>query len=164
MIDILVNNEIGFPLDETSLKELVGLILADHGFQQGEVSLAIVSDPTIHALNRRHLQHDYPTDVLSFVLEMTEDRLEGEVIVSGETASRLAASYGWSAEAELMLYLVHGCLHLVGFDDQSEPDRESMRRQEMRYLGSAGMLAEGEPCASHDQHYQVHPRAEESSA
>ena len=66
-------------------------IMVRHAVQ---VSIAVVDDPTIHELNRRFLQHDYPTDVLSFVLEQQDGRLEGEVIVSTDTAVAQAGEYG----------------------------------------------------------------------
>ena len=61
-------------------------ILADAGISTGMVSVAVVDDPAIHRLNREFLQHDYPTDVLSFLLERDGEHLEGEVIVSSDTA------------------------------------------------------------------------------
>jgi probable rRNA maturation factor len=91
------------------------------------VSLAIVSDKEIHRLNREHLQHDWPTDVISFVFEHTETHIEGEIIASYETAQRLAEKADWPAEDELLLYVVHGFLHLVGLDDIEESDRHQMR-------------------------------------
>ena len=83
--------------------------------------MAIVDDPTIHELNRRYLDHDYATDVLSFAFEQSPVLIDGEIVVSGYMAAATAARCGWPAEDELLLYLIHGTLHLVGFDDQA-PD------------------------------------------
>lgn len=136
MIEVLLNNEVEFDAPK-SLETTVLAILSDHGIQRGELSLAIIDDQTMHTLNREHLQHDYPTDVLSFLLERTDDALDGEVIVSCETAARMAPDFGWSAQDELLLYFVHGCLHLVGYDDHSDEDRTAMRQQEAKYLVQA---------------------------
>ena len=103
------------------------------------LSIAIVDDPTIHGLNRQYLEHDYPTDVLSFLLERDADSLEGEVIVSLDTAARRAAEFGWSAADELLLYVIHGTLHLVGYDDQAEAARGEMRAAERRVLAIFGI-------------------------
>src|SRR5215211_4469736 len=81
--------------DENLLRQAAEAILADAGVERGSLSIAIVDDPTIHQLNKQYLQHDYPTDVLSFVLEHEADRLEGEVIVSADTAIRSAAQLNW---------------------------------------------------------------------
>lgn len=139
MIQVLVNNEVGFDFPESDLVAVIRSILADHHVTRGELSLAIVDDRAIHALNRTHLQHDFPTDVLSFVLDRTDDEIDGEVIVSSETAARTAPDYGWTAETELMLYFIHGCLHLVGYDDHTQKDLVEMRRQETHYLQSLGI-------------------------
>jgi probable rRNA maturation factor len=109
------------------------------------VSIAVVDNAEIHALNRRHLQHDYPTDVLSFLLEETGERLEGEIVASAQTAAAQAARYGWSAEDELLLYVIHGALHLVGYDDQTPEAQERMRRRESQLLAHFGLTPRYQP-------------------
>lgn len=121
------------------LREAVRAVLADATIRRAEISLAIVDDPTIHRLNRQYLNHDYATDVLSFALNREGDSLEGEIIVSHDTAARVAPSYGWLTDDELLLYAIHGALHLVGFDDSSPEAAEQMRRQEAVYLRRAGV-------------------------
>ena len=66
---IEISNEHTFPLDEARLKKGIRSVLKDAGIGDGEISIAIVDDAEMHALNRKYLDHDYPTDVLSFVLE-----------------------------------------------------------------------------------------------
>jgi probable rRNA maturation factor len=122
------------PVNEDHLRRAAEAVLVEANFHMGVLSIAVVDDQTIHALNRQFLQHDYPTDVLSFVLEQDDGRIEGEVIVSAETAARSARQYGWSADAELLLYVIHGTLHLVGHDDQDDAAREVMREAERRHL------------------------------
>ncbi len=94
-----------------------------------QVDVAIVDDPTIHALNLKHLGHDYPTDVLSFDLGKV-----GQVVVSYDTAVANAAEYGVPAEKELLLYVIHGVLHLAGFRDKTEAEAAEMRRAEVQAL------------------------------
>lgn len=139
MIDVLLRNQTSFPIADDLLVACLQKICHDHQFTRGEVSVAIVDDQLIHQLNRDHLQHDYPTDVLSFVLERQADLLDGEIIVSSDTAVRAAREHDWPAEHELLLYCVHGALHLVGFDDHAESDRERMREQEQHYLEQVGI-------------------------
>lgn len=102
------------------------------------VSISLVNDSTIRELNREQLGHDWATDVISFVFE-TEMRaglphVDGEVIASYETAARLAEAAGWSVEDELLLYVVHGMLHLAGLDDVDESLRLAMRQAEQACL------------------------------
>ncbi|QDU30022.1 Endoribonuclease YbeY [Anatilimnocola aggregata] len=117
----------------------VKLIFADAGYVRGEVSIAIVTDEAMHDLNRQYLQHDYPTDVLSFVLEEDSDRLDGQLIVSADYASREAPTFGWTTDDELLLYTIHGALHLVGYDDLEPELKAEMREQEKRYLAKFGL-------------------------
>ena len=135
----IANEQSALEVDEERLRAAAGAILADAAYREGELSIAVVDDPTIHDLNRRHLQHDYPTDVLSFVLEEGPGRLSGEVIVSADTATLNAAEYGWPAADELLLYVIHGVLHLVGYRDKADDEVAAMRAAETKYLRRVGV-------------------------
>src|SRR5262245_39012528 len=140
MLEIAIANEHPFfAVVEDRLREAVTMILVDAGVTGGEISIAVVGDARMHALNRQYLDHDYPTDVLSFVLERDGNRLDGQIVVSGDYAAREATRYGWSAQDELLLYVVHGALHLIGYDDQSPDAKRQMRQQEAKYLARLGL-------------------------
>jgi probable rRNA maturation factor len=101
------------------------------------VSLAFVRDAVIRRLNREFLKHDRATDVIAFPLG--DGGVFGEVVVSGETARREARARGLPPEEELLRYVAHGILHLLGYDDHAPADRERMwKRQEaeLRRLGA----------------------------
>ena len=117
----------------------VRAILTDSGYTAGEVSIAIVADAEMHEYNRQYLQHDYPTDVLSFVLEAEAEYLVGQLIVSADYAAGEAAKFGWSIDDEVLLYAIHGALHLVGYDDQESELKAEMREQEKFYLARFGL-------------------------
>jgi len=129
------------PLDSARIEKAVRAILEGAGVREAEISIAVVDDARMHALNRRYLDHDYPTDVLSFVLEQDQQRrsLEGQIIVSWEYAAREAPRYGWSADDELLLYTIHGTLHLVGHDDTTSEAQAAMRAAEAKYLRAVGI-------------------------
>ena len=127
---IEISNEHAFPLDEARLKKGVRTVLKDAGIEDGEISIAIVDDAEMHALNRKYLDHDYPTDVLSFVLEEEDGRVDGEIIASSDYATREAEIYKWKAEDEILLYVIHGSLHLVGYDDLDPASKQKMREAE----------------------------------
>ncbi len=131
-VDVHTDSELP-PVETTRLQEAIAVVLQRHGVQQASISLAIIGDDEMHALNRQHLQHDYPTDVLSFVYA-SEPSLEGEIIVSLDTAAREAQRYQWQTADELLLYVVHGMLHLVGYDDHDASDLERMRAEETATL------------------------------
>ncbi|MHB0957380.1 MAG: rRNA maturation RNase YbeY [Pirellulaceae bacterium] len=135
MIEIdITDQQTAVPVDRDRLDRAARTILQTHGPARCRLSIAVVDDPTIHTLNRQYLQHDYATDVLSFLLEKTPELLEGEVIVSGETAAAQADEYAATPADELLLYVIHGVLHLVGFDDHSDESRQQMRAAEVMYL------------------------------
>ena len=114
-------------------------VLADRDIVSGEISLAIINDDQMQLLNARYLDHDWPTDVLSFVHESDEQHLDGEIIVSADTARRESRRYGWQPADELLLYVVHGALHLIGYDDHNPDDLADMRAAERRHLANFGL-------------------------
>jgi probable rRNA maturation factor len=130
------------------ISKAVEVIALDFGWSDAEISVAVVDDPEIHRVNKQFLQHDYPTDVISFDTTDSESLLEGEIVVSVDTARRIAEENGWSGEHELLLYIVHGMLHIVGLDDKAPADIEAMRRAERHYMellvGDARVCAEAE--------------------
>lgn len=134
------NDQSTHTLDLRRLKRAVRQVLAEAGITSGEISIGIVTDARMHELNRQYLQHDYPTDVLSFVLEQGDDgSLDGEIIVSADYAAREADRFGWTTDDELLLYVVHGSLHLVGHDDHTTEGRAAMREAETRCLAEFGL-------------------------
>lgn len=140
MIQIdLANRQSGVAVGEARLSSAVEMVLVGESFAEAVISLAIVTDPTIRDLNRRFLAHDEPTDVLSFVFQRRPGYLEGEIIASGETAAANAARFGWSVEDELLLYVIHGTLHLAGYDDASPEALAEMRARERTYLSRLGL-------------------------
>lgn len=132
-IDV-ANEQTLLAVDESRLRAAVAEVLSDARQTAATVSVAVVDDATIHELNRTYLQHDYPTDVLSFSLAAPGEPIDGQIVVSAETARGQAADWGWSAEHELLLYVVHGALHLTGYDDQTRADAHEMRAAERKIL------------------------------
>lgn len=106
------------------------------------VSVALVDDRHIRRLNRRYLGHDYATDVLSFRLDdQAGQALSGEIVVSAERASVVARRLGTDPAAELLLYAVHGGLHLLGYDDRSPRQARAMHAREAQLLADLGVVA-----------------------
>ena len=114
-----------------------------HGGEPGrQVSLALVADPTLADLHGRFLDDPSVTDVMSFLLGEGEEGAWGEVIVSVDRAREVAEERGLPWERELVLYAIHGTLHLCGFDDHEDADRLAMRTAEATVLGELGFDAE----------------------
>ena len=128
------------PIDRARMRAAAQAVLGGEGIKEAEISLAFVDNPTIHRLNQRYLQHDEPTDVLSFPLsEPNSKRLAGELVIGAEIAQTQAASHGHDVQAELALYVIHGLLHLCGYDDDTEAGAKEMRQRERQYLHQLGL-------------------------
>lgn len=132
-------------LDLGGVRRAIEIALSDAPFAGADIHVVVVDDATIHDLNRRFLGHNEPTDVLSFAMEDETDaneqrRIEGEIIVSADTAERVAGDFGWSREDELLLYVVHGTLHLIGYDDRTPSLKARMQAREREILASLGLF------------------------
>ena len=189
------NRQSALAFDENRVQAAVVRALAIEQVASAVLSISIVDNSAIHKINRDHLQHDYPTDVISFQLDfvsagdlqcddevenddedlldedlldeddseddaeidddsvdvtdgelLTEGRaagaaIEGEIIASAEMAVSMATDGEWSAEAELILYIVHGLLHICGYDDLTPEEKCIMRARERAILSELGLTA-----------------------
>ncbi|MBU6238484.1 MAG: rRNA maturation RNase YbeY [Planctomycetes bacterium] len=142
-IEVLITDSPHTPKSlRQKMVQAITAIASDFQWNAGQISLAIVDDPTIQEINRQYLNHDYPTDVISFDLsdenanQHDEPYLEGEVIVSWQTAQRVASENQWDPALELLLYVIHGMLHIVGLDDSSPSQSQQMRERERHYMNA----------------------------
>ena len=95
----------------------------------GDISIIFCSDNYILDVNMRYLQHDYFTDIITF--DYCEgDRLSGDLFISVDSVRENAVYYGVTFEDELNRVMVHGLLHLIGYDDHTEEEKKVMRAKE----------------------------------
>lgn len=104
-------------------------VLASRELAPGELQFIFVSDEALLEMNRQYLDHDYYTDILTFEND-TEEGVSGDIFISVDRVSDNAATYGVSFEEELARVMIHGVLHLIGYGDQTEKEKELMRREE----------------------------------
>jgi probable rRNA maturation factor len=126
-------------VDPAAVRALVEAVLRGEGVEAATISVAVVDDRAIHRVNREFLGHDHPTDVVSFVLSDDDEPLAGELVVSAETAVRVAERIGATPWNELALYVAHGLLHLCGYDDLDEESAAVMRTREEAALSLSGL-------------------------
>jgi len=128
----------GLPrVDRALLRRRARRILTALACEGAEISITLVDDAAISALNQRHRGHPRPTDVLAFSLvegPHAERRgaLLGDVVIGLETAARQARARRRTLDDEVARLLVHGALHLVGYDHVRRADARVMRAQERR--------------------------------
>ena len=122
------------PVDEEALGALAVRTLAAEGVDDAELSVSFVRPDEMADLHVRYMHEEGPTDVLSFPLDDTDDqgrRILGDVVICPEFAARNNPDL----EAETRLLLVHGILHLLGYDHEEDAERAEMWARQERYSG-----------------------------
>lgn len=105
----------------------------------GDIAVIFCSDNYILDINRRYLRHDYFTDIITF--DYCEgDRISGDLFISVDSVRENAHEYGTEFDDELNRVIVHGILHLIGYDDHTEEDIKVMREKENYYLSLRELL------------------------
>jgi probable rRNA maturation factor len=126
------------PLATSQVRRLGDRVLAALELEHAELSVLLTNDATIHALNHRHRGKDRPTDVLAFPLATRRmaglPRLLGDVVISLDTAARQARGRQRELFAEVRFLLVHGVLHLLGYDHGTRSEKREMDAMARRIL------------------------------
>ena len=146
---VLLQNDTPRRMPTAGLRKAARRLLREEGPARAEVSVLLTDDSTVHEMNRLYRGYDRPTDVLSFALQDPmpdtppmppvpgQPVLLGDVIISVDTAERQANALGISLEQELALLTVHGILHLLGYEDETEAGAARMRVREQAVLGGS---------------------------
>jgi len=126
------------PVDHDKLKQVLEAAAGQLGTTVDSLSVALVDDARISRLNHQLLHHSGPTDVIAFEAEQDTEGNSGEIIISVQTAQRQAQKYGHSLMAELCLLSIHGLLHVMGYEDQTEAGRAKMERIQESLMDEVG--------------------------
>ena len=134
---VIVSNRQTRAVDEQALAALAAETLAAEGVERGELSLSFVDEREMTGLHERYAHEPGPTDVLSFPLgddDVDEDgiRMLGDVVIAPAVAARNNPA---DLEAEMRLLVVHGVLHMLGYDHESDDERAEMWARQERYSG-----------------------------
>ena len=125
----------GVKVKKERISDLAQTVLSNEGVLEAEISIVIVDDEYIIRLNQEYLNKNTTTDVLSFRLtDDTGDKLEGEVYANIEQITRQVSDYHVLMEDEISRIVIHGVLHLLGFDDQTGEQKKIMTEKEDQYL------------------------------
>ncbi len=133
----IANLQDHYDINENTIEKIVKKVLNSEGKDAG-LSIALVDNGEIKRLNKRFLDSDEITDVIAFPLSDNENSLNGEIVVSVERALEVASKSKSDVEGEIILYIVHGILHLLGFDDHDESNAKIMHEKEAKILASLG--------------------------
>jgi probable rRNA maturation factor len=128
---LIADEQAAVRLPKARLRALAARVVAGERLGAGTLSLAFVGRAAMRRANRKFLRHDFETDVLAFRLDAP---LLGEIVVSTDYAMKEAAARGIPVQEEVARYVVHGILHLAGYDDHSPAKRRIMWKRQERYL------------------------------
>lgn len=123
-------------------------VAEDRGFEIGELNYIFCSDPYLLAINRQFLGHDYETDIITFdnsedyLLETGRKGVSADIYISVDTVRINGKAYGEGFDREMHRVIVHGLLHLIGYDDCDDWHRSLMRTAENRALAALDQLKE----------------------
>lgn len=125
--------------DKTRTNRWLRLVAESEIKRIGDISIIFCSDNYILDVNQKYLQHDYFTDIITF--DYCEgDRLSGDLFISVDSVRENSIEYGTDFADEVNRVIVHGLLHLIGYDDHTEADVAVMRKKENYYLSLRELL------------------------
>jgi rRNA maturation RNase YbeY len=117
-------------LKKAAVHNLVKAVKDQLKFQIADLNINIISSDTLLELNRKHLKHNYPTDIITFNYSGSLSELDGEIYISFEDAIINAKKYKVSLNNELTRLVIHGILHLLGYDDKTPFEKKIMKTLE----------------------------------
>jgi rRNA maturation RNase YbeY len=118
---------------EKDLKKWISMVISSEGFEEGDISFVFCSDAYLAKINLEFLKHDTLTDIISFDYSL-DKLLEGEIYISTERVADNAKDLEASFVNELLRVVVHGILHMCGYNDKKEEDKNIMRSREDHWL------------------------------
>jgi len=140
-VDVSVGEGVDAPVDVARVEAAVRHVLRAEGVASAEISVALVSDVEIASLNEDYLQHEGPTDVISFALHEPGESPLGDVYVGVEQAVRQSAEFGATPADEVLRLAIHGTLHVLGWqhpEGAGRTESEMFARQEALLKGFVG--------------------------
>lgn len=122
-------------IDLRQLEKITAAALEELKIAGEDVGIVLTGAKEMAALNVKFLGHEGPTDVITFDYKNSEAEIQGEIFVCVKEAERQAKQFGTDWRSEIVRYVVHGILHLMGHDDMKPAARKKMKREEGRVLG-----------------------------
>ena len=120
--------------DKTKIRKWLHICAKREKYRIGDLNYIFTSDTKLRKINREYLDHDYFTDVITFDNSENRKVISGDIFISIDRIRENARTYGSRISEELHRVMVHGLLHLTGYDDKTPKAAEKMRKLEDKYL------------------------------
>lgn len=120
-------------IEQKKIKSWIKFTIENEGFFCGDLSFIFCSDDYLLKMNREYLDHDYFTDIITFNY-VVDKNVSGDIFISVDRVKENANEYNVSFEEELKRVIIHGVLHLIGFDDKDKSSQSMMTMKEDQYL------------------------------
>ena len=133
----IANLQKHYKIKDSIIKRVVREVIGKKSYS-AKLSIAFVDNNEIKRLNKKYFNSDDITDVIAFPLDNHKNALNGEIVVSVETAVYTAVKENVNIEGEIILYVVHGLLHLLGYSDVERDDAVVMHEKESNILKALG--------------------------
>lgn len=121
-------------LDDERVRQWIAEVVAGCGYRVGELYYYFCSDEALLDINQRRLGHDFYTDIVTFPLADEGDWISSEFCISLDRIAENSRTFGRTFESELLRVMIHGVLHLIGFDDHTDAEVAQMRSKEEECL------------------------------
>ncbi len=115
--------------DKLKIKRWIKQVVENHGYKLGDVSYVFCSDERILEVNKQYLSHDFYTDIITFDY-VEKRRVSGDIFISIDRVKENAKDFNVTFLQELLRVIIHGVLHLLGFEDHSQEEQQLMRQKE----------------------------------
>ena len=132
MISVDLHNKSSIEFNQESIRGLLEMVLSENKHQSADINIIITDDDSLRQMKKEYFNQDIYTDVIAFNID--EDPFEGELYISYDRVKDNAEKFNDSFEGEFKRILIHGTLHLCGFDDQTKEDKSRMTSMEEDYL------------------------------
>lgn len=128
------NEDIDFTLpNKNHIKIWINNAIKNENYVPGQINFIFTSDKYLLNINKQYLSHNYFTDIITFN-DVQGDIINGDIFISVETVKNNSLRFGVSFDEELSRVMIHGIMHLIGYDDQTEEQKSEMRKKENEYL------------------------------
>ncbi len=131
-----VNNNSNIKINKLLIHKVVGLLKKEFALNISSLLINFVSSSQIIKINRKFLNHNYSTDIITFNYSAENGVIESEIYISVEDAEFNAGKYGAAFTEEILRLVIHGILHLLGYDDLTPNEKIKMKRVENRLLSN----------------------------